>query len=49
MKLGSRSYKLSGPRLVGSAHVNASVVTPRVPNHQVCREDNHICGNGLPV
>lgn len=49
VQLSSSGDKFSGLRLVGSTHVNSSVVTPCVPNHQVGCEDNHISGNGLPI
>lgn len=49
MQLSSRDDKLSGPGLVGPADIDAGMVTPRVPNHQVCREDDHISGNGLSI
>lgn len=49
MKLSSRDDKLSGLGLVGPADVHASVMAPRVPNHQVGCEDDHISGHWLPI
>lgn len=49
VQLSSSGDEFSGLRLVGSTHVNSSVVTPGVPNHQVGCEDNHVSGNGLPI
>lgn len=49
MQLSSSIDEFSGLGLVGPAHIDARVVTPRVPNHQVGCEDNHISGNGLSV
>lgn len=49
MKLSGRDDKLSGLGLVGPAHVHASMMAPRVPNHQVRCEDNHVSGNWLAI
>lgn len=49
MKLSGGDDKLSGLGLVGPADVHAGVMAPRVPNHQVRCEDNHISGNWLPI
>lgn len=49
MQLSSSNDKFSGPGLVGSADINASMVTPCIPNHQVCCKDNHISRNGLSI
>lgn len=49
MQLSSSNDKFSGLGLVGPADIDAGMVTPRVPNHQVCCEDNHISGNGFSV
>lgn len=49
MQLSGSVDKLSGLGLVGPADIDAGMVTPRVPNHQVCCEDDHISGNGLSV
>lgn len=49
MQLSSGSDKFSGLRLVGATHINPSVVAPRVPDHQVGREDDHVGGNRLPI
>lgn len=49
MELSSSNDKFSGLRLVGPTDIYASMVTPCVPNHQVCCEDNHIRGNGLSI
>lgn len=49
MQLSSSSDKLSGLGFVGSADIDASMVTPCVPNHQVCCEYDHISGNGLSI
>lgn len=49
MQLGSGNHKLSGLGLVRPADVDAGMVTPRVPNHQVCCKDNHISGDRLSI
>lgn len=49
MQLSSSNDKLSGFGLVGSADIYASMVTPSVPDHQVCCEDDHFSGNGLSI
>lgn len=46
----SRSYdKLAGLGFVGTADVDPRMVTPRVGDHQVSFQDNHVGGDGLPV
>lgn len=49
MQLSSSNDKLPGLGLIGPADIDAGMVTPRVPNHQVCFEDDHISGNGLSI
>ena len=49
MQLSSSDHKLSGLGLVRPADVDAGMVTPRVPNHQVCCKDNHISGDRLSI
>lgn len=49
MQLSSSNDKFSGLGLVGPADIDAGMVSPRVPNHQVCGEDGHVSGNGLSI
>lgn len=49
MQLSSSNDEFSGLRLVGPTDIYASMVTPCVPDHQVCGEDNYISRNWLSI
>lgn len=49
MQFGYSDDKLSGLGFVGSADIDARMVAPSVPDHQVGFQDNHISRDGLSI